>query len=356
MEPIRVLVVDDSAFMRKMISDILNSDSRLHVVATARNGREALEKNKQLSPHVITLDIEMPVLNGIETLKQVMKENPVPVVMLSSLTKQGADSTLEAMSLGAVDFIAKPSGSISLDIKKVEKEIINKVIEAAGTKAQAGKAFTSRKDIQVPKLVNLPGKHELKRVVAIGTSTGGPKALHEVLTQLPENFPAPIVVVQHMPPNFTKSLANRLDSLSQIHIKEAENGEVLQNGTAYIAPGGFQFRVRQVGRSLAAHVTDEDPVRGHRPSVDIMFESLAEQQLFQIVALVMTGMGADGSAGISKMKEVKNDTIVIAESKQTSVVYGMPLAAVNTGKVDYIENLENISGTLVQQLLRHGGN
>ncbi|QTM99431.1 chemotaxis-specific protein-glutamate methyltransferase CheB [Sediminibacillus dalangtanensis] len=349
MKPIRVLVVDDSAFMRKMISDILNSDPRLQVTGTARNGQDALDKLENIAVDVITLDIEMPVLDGISTLKRIMEKQSLPVVMLSSLTTRGADSTLEAMSLGAVDFIAKPSGSISLDINNVRDEITDKVYHASGVKLNDRKNKEFVRRTVTPQPIQMPKQHPQKKIVAIGTSTGGPKALHEVLTRLPENFPAPIVIVQHMPPNFTKSLANRLDSLSQLHIKEAENGEVLQNGTAYIAPGGYHLRVRQIGRTLAAHVTEEAPLKGHRPSVDILFESLAKQTLFQTITVVMTGMGADGSAGIVKMKKAAADTVVIAESQISSVVYGMPQAAVKTGCVDMVEELENISNALIDQ-------
>ncbi|SDL73571.1 protein-glutamate methylesterase/protein-glutamine glutaminase [Sediminibacillus halophilus] len=349
MKPIRVLVVDDSAFMRKMISDILNSDPRLQVTGTARNGLDALDKLEDIAVDVITLDIEMPILDGISTLKRVMEKQPLPVVMLSSLTTRGADSTLEAMSLGAVDFIAKPSGSISLDINNVKDEIIDKVYHAAGVKLNDRKNNEFAGRTVTPQPIQLPKQHPVKKIVAIGTSTGGPKALHEVLTRLPGNFPAPIVIVQHMPPNFTKSLANRLDSLAQLHIKEAENGEVLQNGTAYIAPGGYHLRVRQIGRTLAAHVTEEVPLKGHRPSVDILFESLAKQTLFQTISVVMTGMGADGSAGIVKMKKAAADTVVIAESETSSVVYGMPQAAVKTGCVDMVEELQNISNAIIDQ-------
>ncbi|WP_053219650.1 protein-glutamate methylesterase/protein-glutamine glutaminase [Virgibacillus senegalensis] len=355
MKPIRVMVVDDSAFMRKMIGDILHSDSRLQVAGTARNGQDALDKLPKLDIDVITMDIEMPVLDGISTLKRIMEKQAVPVVMLSSLTTRGADSTMEAMDIGAVDFIAKPSGSISLDINNVKDEIIDKVIHAAGVKVNDTTTRQLATRALPPRPIELPKKQSLKKIVAIGTSTGGPKALHEVLTRLPGNFPAPIVIVQHMPPNFTRSLANRLDSLSELHIKEAENGEVLQNGTAYIAPGGFHLRVRQIGRALAAHVTEEAPIKGHRPSVDILFESLANQTLCQTVSVVMTGMGADGAAGVIQMKKADSNAVVIAESQNSSVVYGMPQAAVKTGYVDLVKDLGDISNVLIDQFLANGG-
>ncbi|MDL4840082.1 protein-glutamate methylesterase/protein-glutamine glutaminase [Aquibacillus rhizosphaerae] len=353
MKTIKVLVVDDSAFMRKMISDIVNSDPNITVVGTARNGSDALEKVADLQPDVITLDVEMPIMDGISTLKQLMKTNPIPVIMLSSLTKEGTDKTVQSMALGAVDFIAKPSGSISLDIKKVEKEIVSKVLGAA--KSQVHKITNDFKvETPVRTMIQNPEKFSDNLLVAIGTSTGGPRALQQVITRLPKDFPAPVVIVQHMPKGFTKSLAQRLNTLSAIQVKEAENGEVIQKGTAYIAPGGFHFRVIKKGASLIAQVTKEEPRNGHQPSVDVLFESLAYLKLYHVYTVIMTGMGADGAKGLTYLKNEKPESITISESKNTAVVYGMPQAAEKTNLVDYVLDLPEISNELINQIKARG--
>lgn len=349
MNLIKVLVVDDSAFMRKMISDMLNTNPRINVIGTARNGSEALAKITELSPDVVTLDVEMPVMDGISTLKEIMRQNPLPVIMLSSLTKQGADKTIQSMSLGAVDFIAKPSGSISLDINKIKNEIISKVVDAA--KSQVHRLTEQYQTIEPisPIRVSKTGRSN-EVVVAIGTSTGGPRALQQVLTRLPENFPAPIVIVQHMPKGFTKSLANRLDSLSQINVKEAENGQKLEKGTAYIAPGGFHLRVKNIANALFAKVSKEKPRNGHQPSVDVLFESVSELHSYQVYAVVMTGMGADGAQGLIEIKEKNKNAIIVSESQRTAIVYGMPQAAVKTNLVDHVTDLNKISEVLINKI------
>ncbi|MCT2534542.1 chemotaxis response regulator protein-glutamate methylesterase [Aquibacillus koreensis] len=353
MRLINVLVVDDSAFMRKMISDILHSEPSIRVIGTARNGSDALEKIKELKPDVITLDVEMPVMDGISTLKQIMKHHPLPVIMLSSLTKAGADKTMESIALGAVDFIAKPSGSISLDIKKVQKEIVQKVLEAANSKVQPS-SLIKKNHKPIRSMRQQPGRISEQILVGIGTSTGGPRALQQVITRLPEDFPAPILVVQHMPQGFTKSLAQRLHSLSQITVKEAEHNEALHKGTAYIAPGGYQLRAVKRGTSLFAQVTKEEPRNGHQPSVDVLFESLAHLNTYQIHTIIMTGMGADGSKGIQYLKDRKSDTFIISESKNTAVVYGMPQAAAKTRLVDEVVDLHEISDVLINQIKSRG--
>ncbi|WP_138414799.1 protein-glutamate methylesterase/protein-glutamine glutaminase [Aquibacillus sediminis] len=351
MDKINVLVVDDSAFMRKMITDILNGDPQLHVVGTARNGQDALKKIPSLLPDVITLDVEMPVMDGLETLGQIMSQFSIPVIMLSSVTKRGAEKTIQAISLGAIDFITKPSGSISLDIQSIQAEITTKVIAAAKSKVSSP---TVNDSIQLPQSKHQPidRSHPIgkKVIVAIGTSTGGPRALQQVLTHLPQNFPAPIAIVQHMPKGFTKSLAERLDSLSDIHVKEAENGEVLVKGTAYIAPGGYHLGVKQMGRSLIAEVYQSELRNGHQPSVDVLFESLAQQKVSQVFAVVMTGMGADGSKGLHTLKKLKRDSFIMSESNKTAVVYGMPQAAVKTNLVNEIVDLDKICSVLVEKI------
>ncbi|WP_066151099.1 protein-glutamate methylesterase/protein-glutamine glutaminase [Halalkalibacter krulwichiae] len=326
--------------MRKVISDLLNKHPRIHVIATARNGEDALTKRKLNSPDVITLDVEMPIMDGLETLKILMKENPIPVVMVSSTTKEGARNTLFAMEFGAIDFVAKPSGAISLDIEKIEQQIIDKVIQAAKAKLvrsehEATYVVQSKKDNRIKKV-------RAKKIVAIGTSTGGPRALKDVIPKIPSSIKAPILIVQHMPPGFTLSLAERLNSLSEVIVKEANHGEVLQNGTAYIAPGGYHLSVQQKGNAFLANVDKQEPRRGHRPSVDILFESIATLKDVESIAVIMTGMGADGTEGLIKLKE-SGSCYAIAESEESCVVFGMPKAALRTKLVDEMVHIQQIS-------------
>lgn len=360
-----VLIVDDSAFMRKLITDLLSESPRLHVVGTARNGADAIKKIKELKPDVVTMDVEMPILNGLEALKIIMKENPLPVVMLSSTTKEGAENTLHAIQLGAIDFITKPSGAISLDLHKVKEELLEKVLTASKVnikqliRAHSPLKFStnhvhlySRIEPHIERM-QLENKKEswnrsAKKIVCIGTSTGGPRALQNVLTKLPKSMDAPILVVQHMPPGFTKSLANRLNALSEISVKEAEDGDVLQKGTAYIAPGGYHLKVKETGGNLIVILDQSQPCNGHRPSVDILFKSISQIKDYSKIAVIMTGMGSDGTEGLIQMKKCGTPMIGIAESKETSIVFGMPKAAIATKLVDEIQNVENIAQTIMK--------
>lgn len=366
MEKINVLVVDDSAFMRKLISQFLDDCPQIHVIGTARNGEDAVKKAKTLKPDVVTLDIEMPVMNGLDALEIIMKECPVPVIMLSSTTQRGAENTLAAMQAGAVDFIAKPSGSISIDLHRIKEELIQKVISASqanilplgGNSEVSGKSFIPSdlkySKIELNKDVEQRGPKSPKRsgpaqkIICIGTSTGGPRALQQVLTGLPKNIGAPILIVQHMPPGFTKSLAERLNALCRITVKEAEDGEVLRKGTAYIAPGGYHLKANLIGTNLVAVLDQSSPRNGHRPSVDVMFESLAMLSNYPKIAVIMTGMGSDGSRGLVDMKQSGN-VVAIAESQGTSIVYGMPRAAIATSLVDEVRDL----GTITEAILEH---
>ncbi|MGG3938395.1 protein-glutamate methylesterase/protein-glutamine glutaminase [Anoxybacillus kestanbolensis] len=354
MNKAKVLVVDDSAFMRKLISDFLSEHPRLHVVGTARDGQEALQKIEQLKPDVVTLDVEMPVMNGLETLKHIMQKQPLPVVMISSTTKEGAENTILALQYGAVDFIAKPSGAISLDLYKIKDKMIEKVLLASEAnlrtvKAKQKMSMLSQKQyskIEVSERQNVSGK---KKIIAIGTSTGGPRALQHVLTKFPATIDAPIFIVQHMPKGFTKSLATRLDSLSSIRVKEAEDGEIIQKGTAYIAPGGKHLYVKRVGTSLAIHLDEAEPRNGHRPSVDVMFESLSTLTDYEKIAVIMTGMGSDGTAGLKQLK-ASGKTFVIAESAESSVVFGMPKSAIAANVVDEIVHVDDIAEAVMKHV------
>lgn len=361
MQKIKVLIVDDSAFMRKMINDFLSEHQAIEVIGTARDGRDALKKIKTLRPDVVTMDIEMPVLNGLEALQLIMEEHPVPVIMLSSTTKQGAENTIQAMAYGAIDFIAKPSGPISLDLHKIKEELIQKVISASN----ANMTSLAKKTTYVKSTITqtreyskierrdrskLPPQQGAlnKKLVCIGTSTGGPRALQQVITKLPRNLDAPVFVVQHMPAGFTKSLANRLDSLSDVAVKEASDGEIVQNGTVYIAPGGYHMLIKEMGGNLRIQLDGSTlPRNGHRPSVDVMFESISNITGYSKIAVVMTGMGADGSQGLMDLKK-KGVVIAIAESRETSIVYGMPKAAVATNLVDEVQNVDKIAETIMK--------
>lgn len=369
MTPYRILIVDDSLFMRKLISDIVAEVPEFQVVDTAKNGKEALSKIKQHRPHAITLDIEMPEMDGLEALEVIMKDFPTPVIMLSSLTQEGADETIRALEMGAFDFVGKPSGSISLDIYKVKERLVDKL--QAAVRANVKRTEVEEKIIPVitpqstivPKMVALP-KEPISRppvanstdkvteipvtqIVAMGVSTGGPRALHKVLSEIPDNFPAPVLIVQHMPPNFTKSLAARLNSSSGLTVLEAEDGMLLTNGTAYVAPGGFHMKAVKKSGQLRIQITKEDPKSGHRPSVDMLFESLLPLGGIKKHIVLMTGMGSDGALGMLKLKKAGAETM-IAESEETCVVYGMPRSAVELNAVTHILPGYSIAKKLIE--------
>lgn len=367
MEKIKVLIVDDSAFMRKLISEFLTEDHRIEVVGTARNGQDAINKIKSLKPDVVTLDVEMPIINGLQALEIIMKECPTTVIMLSSTTKEGTENTLIAMQKGAFDFIAKPSGSISLDLIKIKQEMINKVIAASRANVHKLQINAKKMDrnLSPTEIYSKIESNEnnihtrnsrlidhwaygRKKIIIIGTSTGGPRALQTVMTELPKSIDAPILIVQHMPAGFTKSLADRLNSLCEINVKEAEDGELIQKGTAYIAPGGYHLKVKKVGKGLAILLDQSELRNGHRPSVDVMFESVSEIDDIYKIAVIMTGMGSDGANGLIQLKERGQGKVrAIAESQETSIVFGMPKAAISTHLVDKVENVGRIAKTIV---------
>ncbi|TAH63180.1 MAG: chemotaxis response regulator protein-glutamate methylesterase [Gottschalkiaceae bacterium] len=345
---IKVMVVDDSAFMRKIVSDILKEDEEIEIIETARNGQDALEKLKKINPDVITLDIEMPIMDGITTLKEIINKYNIPVVMLSSLTVEGADATLKALEIGAVDFIPKPTNIFGLN-KKEEK---NKLIEKVKVASKIRKITKPSLKILEPTVVNrvLPSKRVSGEgsIIAIGTSTGGPRALQSVIPQLPADINASILVVQHMPEGFTRSLAARLNSMSNINVKEAENNDVLKKGYCYIAPGNYHMIVHEHNGDIIIKLNKSLPVSGHRPSVDVMMESVASISSMKKIAVIMTGMGSDGANGIKKISESGGYTI--AQDEESCVVYGMPKAAVNSGTINKILPLNEISNELINVL------
>ncbi|MZP30553.1 chemotaxis-specific protein-glutamate methyltransferase CheB [Heliobacterium undosum] len=377
MPQIKVLVVDDSAFMRKVISDMIAAEPGMVVVGTARNGQDALEKIGQLSPDVLTLDVEMPVMDGLTTLERIMASRPMPVVMLSSLTQQGADATMQALQKGAVDFVPKPSGAISLDIHKVRQELIGKLKVAAIAKVRTRvvdfrtlkppisppSASTTPSVLPAPVQVPAPvaraktppamGTQRLNKLVLLGTSTGGPKALYEVIPKLPADLGAAVLIVQHMPPGFTRSLAERLDAASVLKVKEAQDGEEIQPGVVYIAPGDYHFKVTVAeqlgaGRTLRVKLTQEPPVGGHRPAVDVMMLSVAQQFWSHMVGVILTGMGGDGTEGMKLIKSRQGRTI--AEDASTCVVFGMPKVAIESGCVDKVVPLTGVADEIVKSL------
>jgi len=346
---IRVLVADDSAFMRRVITDLLETDKEIEVVATARNGTEALQKIKSLKPDVVTLDIEMPVLDGLETLEKIMAENPLPVVMLSAHTRQGSVATIRALEKGAVDFLPKPWGPFSLQKTQLAEELINKIKTAAG--ASVGKLRAATVPPERVPVHESAAVHPFS-VVAIGTSTGGPKALFEVMSRLKKGLNAALLIVQHMPPGFTKSLAQRLDMCSHYRVKEAEDGDEVKSGMAYVAPGGYHMEARNINEKIVINLHQEPPVNGHRPSVDVLMRSVARLPLPK-VGVIMTGMGNDGAQGIKEMKAAGAATI--GESAETCVVYGMPKAAYQLGAIDCEAPVYKIADLIEQAFYQKTG-
>ena len=350
---INAIVIDDSAFMRKSISMMLESDPGIKVVATARDGKEGVEKIKLLRPDIVTMDIEMPVMDGLTALGIIMKEMPLPVLMISSLTSEGAKATVDALSLGAVDFIPKELSYVSLDIAKIRDELVSKVRQIVQSRsmmfrlqrirsASSGMQSSSTPSAPRPGTSKVP-ERELKAVV-LGISTGGPFALLQTIPKLPENFPVGIAIVQHMPPRFTKSMAERLNSLSKIEVREAEDGDVMERGVALVAPGGKHMTFSKSMGTVRVQISDEPLGTLYHPSADVMMKSAVEVYNAPLLGLIMTGMGKDGLEGLKDIK--KKGGYVIAQDEASCVVYGMPKAAVDAGVADVVHPLEEIPSVL----------
>ena len=344
MPPIRVLIVDDSVVIRKLLCEALASNSGIVVAGTASNGAIALARIPQLNPDVITLDIEMPVLNGIETLAEIRKLYPkLPVIMFSALTKQGAAVTLEALSLGASDYATKPSNSQSLAnaMEQVRQELINKIISLS--------VRTSRPLPlpNVPRITKAPGGQRID-ILAIGTSTGGPNALAEVIPQLPSNFPVPVVIVQHMPPLFTRLLAERLDSRSPLSVREGKNGQALEPGQIWIAPGNFHMTVERHGTSLQLVTNQDPPENSCRPAVDPLFRSVARVFGANVLAVVLTGMGCDGALGAQHIRQAGGQIFI--QDEASSVVWGMPGQVAAAGLADKIYPITFMAREIVRRV------
>jgi two-component system chemotaxis response regulator CheB len=351
---IRVLIVDDSAFMRKVIGDILSKDPAIEVVARARNGEEALQRLKDEELDVITLDVEMPGKNGVQVLSEIMAVKPIPVVMVSSLTKEGANITMQALDAGAVDFVTKPSGTISLDMEKVGDELLQKVL--AASKASVQNAFSRRwgpKRTSIAAVqrtsapVTIPQRRETLRkpeLLVIAASTGGPNALQEVVPALHKDFPLPVLVVQHMPAGFTSSFAHRLNERSQLKVLEGCDGMPIRKGAVIIAPGGFHLLVARKGGELVCKTAETPPVRSVRPAADVLFASVSDVVSGPVIVVVLTGMGKDGLDGTHLLRS--KGAYVIAESKETCVIFGMPGAVIEAGLVDEVLPLYSIAASV----------
>jgi two-component system chemotaxis response regulator CheB len=353
---VRVLVVDDSAFMRKVLRELLESDPAIQVVGTARDGRDGVAQALALQPDVVTMDLEMPRLDGFGALRELMSVRPTPVVMVSSHTSEGAEATVRALAMGAVDFVAKPSGSISLNMHVTRDELVAKVKGAAGATPRFRRVLAELPPLRreakrtAPALFGEGGRLEAipKRVVIIGCSTGGPGALHQIIPRLPADLSAGYLIVQHMPAGFTKSLATRLDEIAAIHVKEAEDGDRVRPGLALMAPGGFHMGVTPEGSIL---LNQEPPQHGVRPAVDKLFESAVPVFGDRLIGVILTGMGYDGARGMASLKKRGGKTI--AEDASTCVVYGMPKVVAELGLADQILPVHEIPDAIAR-LVREG--
>jgi len=340
---IRALVVDDSFFMRKLISDMLNSDPSIEVIDTARDGEEAIRKVKKEKPDVVTLDLVMPGLDGLATLKRIMAESPTPVIMLSGYTKKGADVTLDCLEAGAVSFILKPSGSLSLDIDKVREQLLEEITASANVNVKKIKLLPVKKPI----LRRV--KPVKEKIVVIGASTGGPSSLELLMSTIPASFSVPILIVQHMPAKFTQSLAEHLNRNCVLSVKEAEDGEVIQAKNVYVAPGDFHMIVKTKKiRGYTKHViclNKDPPVNRFRPSIDVTMQSVVEVYGGNTIGIILTGIGKDGMMGMKAIKE--NGGKTIAQDEESSLIFGMPRAVIENGYADKVLSLPDIGEGII---------
>ena len=363
MDKLRAVVIDDTIVYRKIVGDVLKEIPFVEVVGTANNGKIALSKIDSLKPDFITLDIEMPELNGIEVLQALKDKSYAPVViMLSTLTQQGSEMTIKALELGAFDFVPKPDqGKMAENMEKVraailpivnalkrQKETKFKIHEKIQPKVAAPITDKPRQPIPVPQKPVIRSKSE---IVGIGISTGGPNALTRMIPMLPGNLKAPVLIVQHMPPLFTASLANSLKNKSALHVKEAEEGDIIEAGKIYIAPGGKQMKIIAAadGITRKIKITDDPPENSCKPSVDYLFRSIAQYYVGRATGVIMTGMGSDGSKGLVQMKH--NGSFVIAQNEETCTVYGMPKEPIESGIADVVAPLEKIAEEIMKTVI-----
>ncbi|MCX4192956.1 protein-glutamate methylesterase/protein-glutamine glutaminase [Methylophaga sp. OBS1] len=343
---VKVLIVDDSSFFRKRLSEIIDADPRLQVVGTASNGQEAIDQVQSLRPDVVTMDLEMPVMDGISAVRKIKTLRQTPILMLSTWTTEGARSTLDALEAGATDFLPKRFEDLSADRSEAQTKLCQRIYQlASGFHASLEKPLQPAATPAAPrsrdnKQIEIPG------LVAIGTSTGGPVALQKVLTQLPASFPSPIVMVQHMPASFTPSFAERLDNQCRIHVKQAEHGETLNPGTAYLAPGGQQMLIKGRPGRLYLHVEAGDPAQTYKPCVDLTFNSIARVCASDTLAIILTGMGSDGRDGCKAIKQLGGT--IWAQDQASSTIYGMPMAVAKAGIADKILDVSDIGQQLAE--------
>lgn len=392
---IRVLIVDDSPLVRKIISDVLSDHSRIEVVGTAANAKIAEYKIQSLRPDVLTLDIEMPGMNGLDFLKHLMSKKPMPVIMMSVLTQNGADATFKALEYGAFDFVPKPSSIMKISVEELKELLISKVLATPGSQyfrytkpsdsqkpisrieedhkriqnfiSEPEKATISLREKEselnervkklfvrssisaVPESLPENGKSKVKFIL-IGTSTGGPNALAGIIKQFPKNFPSAVLIVQHMPPGFTNAFAKRLNGLSNLEIKEAEHGDLITPGRGLVAPGSYNMKIDEKAGNFFVRVDQSEPMNGHRPSVDALFLSALEHLKDGEVAMavIMTGMGKDGAKGMKLLRD--KGVYCVAQDPDSSVVFGMNKEAILMDGVDAVSNLDNIVPLLVSKL------
>ena len=345
-ERIRVLVVDDSALMRKLIPAILARESSIEVVGTAMDGAFALKKIEELKPDVVTLDLEMPRMDGMETLRLIMKRAPLPVILFSTHSKEGGYATLKALALGAVDFVAKPKDAAIGRLEEIADQLIAKIKVAKRAAGRKLPPAVVAEELPAPKKKSR-GAQPPRRIIAIGISTGGPNALQYLLAQIPADFQSTIVIVQHMPEGFTEMFAKSLDEGSALEVHEARSGDLLLAGRVLICPGNRHIMVRRMPRGNMVVLSDSPPVNGHRPSADVLFHSVAQEFGLLAVGVLMTGMGDDGAEGLGALKAAGGMTI--AQSEDSCVVSGMPRTAILKGYANKIIPLDGLAAYLVQQ-------
>jgi two-component system chemotaxis response regulator CheB len=349
---IKVLVIDDSALIRSLLTEIINSHADLEVVGAAPDPLVARDMIKQLNPDVLTLDVEMPKMDGLEFLERLMRLRPMPVVMVSTLTERGSEITLRALELGAIDFVTKPKMSIVDGMHDYAELIADKIRAAAQAKIiSLPRQPTIHQDTSAPSMLRNPLLSSEKLLI-IGASTGGTEAIKSFLLQMPSDCPG-ILITQHMPAGFTKSFANRLDSLCRIEVKEAEGGERILPGHAYIAPGDKHLLLVRSGANYVTQLSDEAPVNRHKPSVDVLFASAAVAAGKNAVGVILTGMGKDGAVGMNQMKIA--GAYNFAQNEESCVVYGMPKEAVAHGGVDEVAHLHDLPKLVLNHLLKNSG-
>jgi len=338
----RVLIVDDSAYMRKVLEELIRTDPKLEVVGQAKDGREAITMAQSLQPDVLTMDINMPRMDGLEATQHIMTQNPRPIVIVSSESRQGAASALRALELGAIDFVTKPSSAIDLDMKNVRDELLCKLKMAAKVRVvrtaarhDLSAAVESRSPAPSTKEIGIPETR--LSLVMIAASTGGPATLMRLIPRFPKDFPAAVVLIQHMPATFTSQLSLQLTEVAAIRVKEAEANEALQPGTFYVCPGSHHLRISLTGR---VKLDDGPRISGYRPCADVAFESAAAYGGANVVGVVLTGMGNDGARGVQALKAARGS--VLAQDEATSVIFGMPAEAIRTGAVDQVVGIEEM--------------